>query len=159
MRLVKDVKCGFKRKKSILVCAKNAIIKSKVDICQLNFRSRPYCKRNVTFVDFWIMCFEISAFFYLFNFKPVESCNDKGSFTNHVATMGEGGFLNNNNTTRTVHNSYLLKVATWGGRGSKFWKNGYIRFCAWPLSVVFQINFKHLFLKIERIILWATILI
>ena len=41
-------------------------------------------------------------------------CVSKGSYANHVATKGGGGVPQK---TTTLHNSYLVKVATLGGEG------------------------------------------
>ena len=42
---------------------------------------------------------------------------DRGSYTNHVATKWEGGFLKKPQHYITA---FFVKVATLGGRGSKF---------------------------------------
>ena len=60
----------------------------------------------------------------------------KGSYTNHVATNGGGGVPQ---ITTTLHNSYLVKMATLGGGVQNSEKNGYVVF-VWPLTEIVYIT-------------------
>ena len=54
--------------------------------------------------------------------------------------------------TTTLHNSYLVKVATLGGGGQNSEKNGYV-VCVWPLIKTKKPNsgnYRHIFYRNNR---------
>ena len=79
---------------------------------------------NLEEIAIWLFCAEYTA-----PYKNHKTPKIKGPYTNHVATKGERGVPQK---TTTLHNSYLIKVATLGGGGQNSEKNGYV-VCVWPL--------------------------
>ena len=128
-------------------CAINflLIFKSRVSFFWKCISNLLKSQQKLFFIDnlwvisrFNIFCWSIRVNWFYENDSKISNCiqiTEKcqilplGSYTNHVATKGERGVPQK---TTTLHNSYLVKVATWGGRGSKFWKKWIRGLCMAP---------------------------